>query len=144
LEAVKADRSKHETDPLLALRYPLVTDTDFKHTTVYLDALTAAAAFDVDRSDWEKVAVFAGRVATVEATWLALKFEAYRIGWGRLTLPQQHKMRRATASLEQAMGAGRTDVEVAEFTRQAFMLASEVAAAGGFHLPDRAMQALSR
>ena len=134
---------EHHTDLMLAFRYPLMTDPDFGPCAVFVDAAQVANRHAVGPPDSVSGAVFAGRVTTMEAAWFALKFEAYRIGWGRLTLPQQHKMRQAVTHLETASNPRRTHDQATAALAQAWRLAEEVAAAGGFQLPTRARLTLS-
>ncbi len=135
---------EHHTDLMLAFRFPLMTDPDFGLCAEFVDAAQIANRHAASPPDSVSGAVFAGRVTTMEAAWFALKFEAYRVGWGRLTLPQQHKMRQAVANLHAASNPRRTRDQTAACLAEAWRLAEGVAAAGGFHLPDRARLTTSR
>lgn len=129
---------EHHTDLMLAFRFPLMTDPDFGLCAAFVNAAQIANRHAARPPDPVSGAVFAGRVTTMEAAWFALKFEAYRVGWGRLTLPQQHKMRQAVTNLYAASNPRRTRDQTAASLAEAWRLAEEVTAAGVFHLPDRA------
>lgn len=135
---------EHHTDLMLAFRFPLMTDPDFGLCAAFVNAAQIANRHAARPPDPVSGAVFAGRVTTMEAAWFALKFEAYRVGWGRLTLPQQHKMRQAVTNLYAASNPRRTRDQTAASLAEAWRLAEEVTAAGGFHRPDRARLTTSR
>lgn len=135
---------EHQTDLMLALRYPLMTDPAFPPAAALMAAMQTVNRLDLTTANRAMVETITLRVRTLEAAWFTLKFEAYRVGWGRLTLPQQHKMRQAVAHLHAASNPRRTRDQTAGSLAEAWRLTEEVAAAGGFHLPDRARLTASR
>ena len=135
---------EHQTDLMLALRYPLMTDPAFPPAAALMAVMQTVKRLDLTTPKRAMVKTITLRARTLEAAWFTLKFEAYRIGWGRLTLPQQHKLRQATAHLQAARDHRGTADQAAVELAEALRLADEVAAAGGFRLPDRARSAMSR
>lgn len=132
----------YETDPIVVLSYPALTDVSEPASAAFFDAMHDA---DVLRSDDrpgdETAEAYVAAVSTLVRAWSAAERNARRIGNQHLAENDRRTAEQAIKLLRHAEGAP-SDVERRSYAERAYTLLKQLTDRAVIVMPPRAMRAI--